>query len=523
MVTIRAQFNLFLLKTLIHPHSSPSRSPFPNLNALSKLIKLETQTAAPNSRNRKGREERDSQEEGEGRVRTAPAGVTAAAPSCRAEKREVRAKEGEGGEGRAVAAAVWSVHELLSEPRNEEAVARRSVVLLPLSGLSSSSPIPFISAIVDEPSRRRSGLRVRERFAIAERLGLEGASVVISSCKQVLFPFFSSLPPINYIHYSISLFLQQNVEEAAGKLRSKGIECGNIDVIVSNAAANPSVDPILQTKDSVLDKLHLPCKALVAEMPPNTRVNYIAPGFVPTNFALFITSYQSLSYCSRFWFFNFHHYLITFKLSCTQDNFGRLHDRSKETPKVMKQLSSLFPNRVTIQLPQDETLLSDWKQQQEHDVEIMKAQSNVVSIRTLWQKQNNEASKGKVFGIDSKIVSTCVDNGWQAVENAESKKPSRPCPPPSPAWSPTNTGPQRRRCPRSSALQLLPPSSPPNPDPPSSPPYPVTQQVLIGSSSSLASQHSTSILPCIFGFEVRFLDSSSSIFVLGLKFDSILG
>ncbi|XLU51028.1 hypothetical protein S245_045842, partial [Arachis hypogaea] len=33
---------------------------------------------------------------------------------------------------------------------------------------------------------------------------------------------------------------------------------------------------------------------------------------------------------------------------------------------------------------------------------------------------------------------------------------------------------------------------------------------------------STSILPCIFGFEVRFLDSSSSIFVLGLKFDSIL-
>ncbi|XLS81466.1 hypothetical protein HN51_047297, partial [Arachis hypogaea] len=109
------------------------------------------------------------------------------------------------------------------------------------------------------------------------------ASVVISSRKQVLFPFSSSLPPINYIHYSISLFLQQNVEEAAEKLRAKGIEvltlvchvsnnqqrkdliqktaqCGNIDVIVSNAAANPSVDPILQTKDSVLDKLHLPCK-----------------------------------------------------------------------------------------------------------------------------------------------------------------------------------------------------------------------------------------------------------------------
>ncbi|RYQ96295.1 hypothetical protein Ahy_B08g092002 [Arachis hypogaea] len=142
-------------------------------------------------------------------------------------------------------------------------------------------------------------------------LGLEGASVVISSRKQVLFPFSSFLSPINYIHYSISLFLQQNVEEAAKKLRAKGIEvlalvchvsndqqrkdliqkiaqCRNIYVIVSTAAANPSVDPILQTKDS----------ALAAEMAPNTRVNCIAPGFVPTNFASFITSYQSLSeYC----------------------------------------------------------------------------------------------------------------------------------------------------------------------------------------------------------------------------------
>lgn len=30
---------------------------------------------------------------------------------------------------------------------------------------------------------------------------------------------------------------------------------GKIDVVVSNAAANPSVDPILETQESVLDKL----------------------------------------------------------------------------------------------------------------------------------------------------------------------------------------------------------------------------------------------------------------------------
>ncbi|BAT77336.1 tropinone reductase-like 3 [Vigna umbellata] len=181
-------------------------------------------------------------------------------------------------------------------------------------------------------------------LAIAERLGLEGASVVISSRKQ------------------------QNVDAAAEKLRAKGIEVlgvvchvsnpqqrkelilktvqkyGKIDVVVSNAAANPSVDSILQTKDTVLDKLweinvkatilllkdaapHLQkgssvviissiagynpppslamygvtktallglTKALAAEMAPDTRVNCVAPGFVPTNFASFITTNEAV-------------------------------------------------------------------------------------------------------------------------------------------------------------------------------------------------------------------------------------
>ncbi|KAK2653031.1 hypothetical protein Ddye_012887 [Dipteronia dyeriana] len=181
-------------------------------------------------------------------------------------------------------------------------------------------------------------------FSIAERLGLEGASVVVSSRKQ------------------------KNVDEAVGNLKAKGIEVigivchvsnaqqrkdlinktvqkyGKIDVVVSNAAANPSVDVILETKESVLDKLwdinvkasilllqdcapHMKkgssvvlissvagyqphksmamygvtktallglTKALAAEMGPDTRVNCIAPGFVPTHFADFITSNDDL-------------------------------------------------------------------------------------------------------------------------------------------------------------------------------------------------------------------------------------
>ncbi|KAL0435873.1 UNVERIFIED_CONTAM: hypothetical protein Sradi_0295200 [Sesamum radiatum] len=67
---------------------------------------------------------------------------------------------------------------------------------------------------------------------------------------------------------------------------------------------------------------------------------------------------------------------------CSQDNFGRLHDRSKETPKTMKQLSRLFPNKVTIQIPQDEAVLVDWKQKLDRDTETLKSQSNIGSIRS---------------------------------------------------------------------------------------------------------------------------------------------
>lgn len=177
-------------------------------------------------------------------------------------------------------------------------------------------------------------------FGIAQRLGLEGASVVISSRRQ------------------------KNVDEAVKKLKEQGIEVlglvchvsnaqqrknlidqtvekyGKIDVVVSNAAANPSVDAILQTKESALDKLweinvktsilllqdaspHFTkassivfissisafeppaglamygvtktallglTKALATELAPHTRVNCVAPGFVPTHFAEYITS-----------------------------------------------------------------------------------------------------------------------------------------------------------------------------------------------------------------------------------------
>lgn len=35
-----------------------------------------------------------------------------------------------------------------------------------------------------------------------------------------------------------------------------------------------------------------------------------------------------------------------------QDSFGRLNDRGKEVPKATKLLTKLFPNKVTIHMPQ---------------------------------------------------------------------------------------------------------------------------------------------------------------------------
>ncbi|CAH2071521.1 unnamed protein product [Thlaspi arvense] len=131
-------------------------------------------------------------------------------------------------------------------------------------------------------------------FGIIERLGLEGASVVVSSRKQA------------------------NVDEAVEKLKSQGIDAYGIVCHVSNAQQRRNlvektvqdVAPHLEKGSSVIFITSIAgfqpqgsmamygvtktallglTKALAAEMSPDTRVNAVAPGFVPTHFASFIT------------------------------------------------------------------------------------------------------------------------------------------------------------------------------------------------------------------------------------------
>ncbi|PSS14671.1 Spastin like [Actinidia chinensis var. chinensis] len=97
------------------------------------------------------------------------------------------------------------------------------------------------------------------------------------------------------------------------------------------------------------------------------------------------------------------------------DNFGRLHDRNKETPKSMKQLTRLFPNKVTIQMPQDENLLLDWKLQLDRDIETLKSQSNIVSIRSVLNRNGVECPDLETVNIkDQALPSESVEKiiGW---------------------------------------------------------------------------------------------------------------
>ncbi|KHN31902.1 ATPase family AAA domain-containing protein 1-A [Glycine soja] len=92
------------------------------------------------------------------------------------------------------------------------------------------------------------------------------------------------------------------------------------------------------------------------------------------------------------------------------DSFGRLHDRGKEAPKPNKTLTKLFPNKVTIHMPQDETLLASWKQQLDRDVETLKIKGNLHNLRTVLSR----------CGVECEGLETlCIKDQTLSIENAE--------------------------------------------------------------------------------------------------------
>eukprot|EP00262_Sarcandra_glabra_P017080 TRINITY_DN5743_c0_g3_i1.p1 TRINITY_DN5743_c0_g3~~TRINITY_DN5743_c0_g3_i1.p1 ORF type:complete len:1300 (+),score=286.88 TRINITY_DN5743_c0_g3_i1:437-4336(+) len=97
------------------------------------------------------------------------------------------------------------------------------------------------------------------------------------------------------------------------------------------------------------------------------------------------------------------------------DSFGRLHERGKEVPKSAKLLCKLFPNKVTIHMPQDEILLVDWKNQLDRDVETLKEKGNLNYIRSVLNRSGLECDGIETISIkDQALTSESAEKivGW---------------------------------------------------------------------------------------------------------------
>eukprot|EP00268_Persea_americana_P067932 TRINITY_DN93_c0_g1_i5.p1 TRINITY_DN93_c0_g1~~TRINITY_DN93_c0_g1_i5.p1 ORF type:complete len:1065 (-),score=280.19 TRINITY_DN93_c0_g1_i5:582-3428(-) len=88
------------------------------------------------------------------------------------------------------------------------------------------------------------------------------------------------------------------------------------------------------------------------------------------------------------------------------DSFGRLHERGKEVPKTTKALCKLFPNKVTVHMPQDETLLVDWKHKLDRDVETLKAKGNLNHIRTVLSHNGLECNGLETLCLKEQALTT---------------------------------------------------------------------------------------------------------------------
>eukprot|EP00268_Persea_americana_P053828 TRINITY_DN6125_c0_g1_i22.p1 TRINITY_DN6125_c0_g1~~TRINITY_DN6125_c0_g1_i22.p1 ORF type:complete len:500 (-),score=101.89 TRINITY_DN6125_c0_g1_i22:352-1851(-) len=83
----------------------------------------------------------------------------------------------------------------------------------------------------------------------------------------------------------------------------------------------------------------------------------------------------------------------------TPVSFGRPDERESEIPKTAEMLCELFPNKVKIHMPQEKTLLEDWKHQLNRDVETLKAKSNLNHIRLVLSRNGFECD-----GLDTMCI-----------------------------------------------------------------------------------------------------------------------
>ncbi|THG20456.1 hypothetical protein TEA_027535 [Camellia sinensis var. sinensis] len=85
------------------------------------------------------------------------------------------------------------------------------------------------------------------------------------------------------------------------------------------------------------------------------------------------------------------------------DSFGRLHEKGKAVPKETK-LTKLFPNKVTIHMPQDEGLLVSWKHQLDRDAETLKMKGNLNHLCTVLNRIGLECDGFETLSIKNQTL-----------------------------------------------------------------------------------------------------------------------
>ncbi|CAN6306673.1 unnamed protein product [Urochloa humidicola] len=96
-------------------------------------------------------------------------------------------------------------------------------------------------------------------------------------------------------------------------------------------------------------------------------------------------------------------------LDCIQD-IDAINGASKETSKAMKHLTKLFPNKVTLQAPQDEMELSRWNQMLSLDIEVLKGNANISKIRSFLTRVGLECTDLEAILVKDHILTNeCID------------------------------------------------------------------------------------------------------------------
>ncbi|EER92288.1 hypothetical protein BDA96_01G399000 [Sorghum bicolor] len=86
------------------------------------------------------------------------------------------------------------------------------------------------------------------------------------------------------------------------------------------------------------------------------------------------------------------------------------NDNNKETSKAMKHLIKLFPNKVTLEAPQDETELSRWNQMLNRDIEVLKGNANISKLRSFLTRVGLECTDLEAILVKDRILTNeCID------------------------------------------------------------------------------------------------------------------